>query len=217
MRTILVLNAKGGCGKTTLATNIATYYAASRHRRVCLVDLDPLGSSLDWLAARGDRQPVIEGLDGEQRVPRGAEVVVFDAPAKVHGKELANLVRRAQTLVMPVLPSPIDMRAAARFIDELVTLARVGSHKIKLATVINRARENSPGRFVLEDYLRSLKLPDGKKLPNVAVLRASQNYIRAAERGVGLFEMGSSAVGHDLELWRPLLRWLNGKASLPSA
>jgi chromosome partitioning protein len=218
MRSILVLNAKGGCGKTTLATNLAAYYAA-RGQKVALVDLDPLGSSIDWLDSRpGKRPPIIgvAGWKGQARVPRTVEVAVYDAPAKVHGSELSDLVRRAQSLLMPVLPSPIDLRAAARFSEELLGLGRVGNRKIKVATVINRARENSPGRFALEDFLRGLKMSDGRRLPFVGVLRASQNYVRAAERGLGIFELGPSSVAHDLELWRPITRWLNSKASLPN-
>ena len=83
---------------------------------------------------------------------------------------------------------------------------RVLGHKVRIGTVITRARENTLGRLVLEDYLRHLRLPDGGRLPFVAVLRASQNYLQAAERGLGIFELAPSHTGHDLELWRPLLR-----------
>ncbi len=219
MRSILVLNAKGGCGKTTLATNLAVYYAL-RNKSVALVDFDPLQSSMDWLEVRQEWRPYIHGVaaaNGPARMPRDTEVAIMDAPAAVHAQSLANLVRRAETVLMPVLPSPIDIRAAHRFTDELFHLSRVNRTQVRLATVINRARENSPGRYLLEDYLHTVKLPDGKRLPLVAVLRSSQNYIRAAERGLGIFELGPIAVSHDLELWRPLLRWLNSKRSLPAA
>ncbi len=219
MRSILVLNSKGGCGKTTLATNLASYYAG-RKKSVALVDLDPQQSSMDWLEARPDKRPSIHGLaaaDGSPRVPRNSDVVVMDAPAAVHAQALTNLVRRAETLVMPVLPSPIDIRAAHRFFEELLHVGRVSRKQIRLAAVINRARENSPAPYLLEEYLHSVKLPGGGRLPVVAVLRASQNYIKAAERGLGVFELGPMAVAHDLELWRPLLRWLNSKRSVPTA
>ncbi len=213
----MVLNAKGGSGKTTLATNIASHYAL-RQKSVALVDLDPQGCSTDWLAARPETRPVIHGVagwEGHARVPRSTDVVVMDAPAAVHGSALNDLVRRAETLVVPVLPSPIDLRAAHRFIEELLRLGKINRRQLRVATVINRAREHSPGRFALEEYLRSLKLPDGHKLPFVAALRASQNYLKAAERGLGIFEIAPSAVVHDVELWQPLTRWLNSKASQP--
>ncbi len=219
MRSILVLNSKGGCGKTTLATNLASYFAG-RKKSVALVDLDPQQSSMDWLEARPEKRPHIHGVpaaDGSPRVPRNTDVIVMDAPAAVHAQALTNLVRRAETLIMPVLPSPIDIRAAHRFTEELFRVGRINRKQVRLAAVINRARENSPGRYLLEDYLHSVKLPGGSRLPLVAVLRSSQNYLRAAGRGMGVFELGPMAVAHDLELWRPLLRWLNSKRSVPTA
>ena len=217
MRSILVLNAKGGCGKTTLATNLAASFAL-RNKAVALVDLDPQQSSMDWLEVRSENRALIKGVsavDGAVRLPRNLDFVVYDAPAGTHGSDLSQLARRAETIVIPVLPSPIDLRAAQRFTDELFHLSRVVKHQVRIGTVINRARENSPGRLILEEYLRNLRLPDGRKLPFVAVLRASRNYVRAAARGLSIFELGPAAVVHDLELWRPLLRWLGSKRSLP--
>lgn len=217
MRSILVLNSKGGSGKTTIATNLAAYYAL-RGYSVALADFDPQGSSTDWLAARPEHRSPIRGLEAWEsrfRVPAYTDYLVMDAPAAVHGPDLAELLRRAQSVIVPVIPSPIDLRAAVRFHDELTEIGSVARHRVALATVANRARENSPSRYLLEDFLRSLQLPDGRKLPFVACLRNSQNYVRAAERGLGLWECAPSLVEHDLELWRPLLRWLNSKRSLP--
>ncbi len=218
MRSILVLNPKGGCGKSTLAVNIAGYYAL-HGKNVVLADCDPQGSSADWLAARpGDRAKIygIEAWASGFHVPRGTEYVIMDARAATHGRALAELVRRAQSLVMPVLPSPLDMRAAVRFIDELTRLRRIINRNIKLATVANRVREDTVVSYSLETYLEGLKLPTGQRLPFLTVLRASQNYIRAAERGLTIFELAPSLVYYDLEQWAPLLRWLNSVRSLPS-
>jgi len=217
MRSILVLNSKGGSGKTTLATNIAVYYA-TRGKKVALVDLDTQGSSTDWLAERPEhRAPItgVAGFEGRVRVSGDTDYTIFDAPAALHGRTLSEMVRRAQTIVIPVVPSPIDLRAAARFIDELIGTARVVNRQVRVATVANRVREYSPSRWELEDFLDSLKLSDGRKLPFVAYLRQSQNYARAAERGLGIWEGTPSMVYYDLELWEPLIRWLNSKRSLP--
>jgi chromosome partitioning protein len=213
MRTIMLLNAKGGCGKSTLASNLASYYA-SEGNQVALVDFDPLRSSLEWLAARPETVPEILGIDGTEegmRVPRNMDVAIYDVPAGLRGKELTAMVRRAETLIIPVLPSPIDIRAAAHFIGELLTVGKVSRHQTKLAVVANRVRENTLVYHKLERFLKSLKIPF------VTSLRDTQNYIRAEERGLGLFEMAPSLVEKDLEQWQPLLKWLRSKRSLPQA
>jgi len=207
----MTLNAKGGCGKSTLATNLASFFASSQNK-VTLADLDAQQSSLEWLAARAEQRPPIHGLDACNevlRAPRDTDVLVLDAPAAVHGSELTALVKRTGTVVIPVLPSPIDMRACAHFIQELLTVGKVSRQQTKLAVVANRVRENTLIYHSLEAFLKKLKIPF------IATLRDSQNYIRAAERGLGIFEMAPSAVTTDLEQWKPLLRWLKSKRSQP--
>src|SRR5216683_1217438 len=122
MRHVMVLNAKGGCGKSTLATNIAVFFAREGHQ-VCIADYDPQRSSLDWLAQRPADLPPIGGVpaydEGLRNVTRATDILVIDAPARVHGTELNELVRRAETIIVPVLPSSIDMKACGHFMAEL--------------------------------------------------------------------------------------------------
>jgi len=211
MRSILVLNAKGGCGKTTLATNIASFYAV-QGLKVTLADFDPQHSSLDWLAARPEERPRIAGVAADAGAFRAApdcDCLVMDAPAAVHGRAITDLVRRAQSIVMPVLPSPLDMRAAAHFVEELLVVGKVSRQETKVAVVANRVRENTLIYHSLERFLARLEIP------LVATLRDTQNYIRAAERGLGIFELAPSLAEPDLQQWKSLTRWLNSKRSLP--
>jgi len=218
MRTILVLNSKGGCGKTTIATNLAAYYAVQGHK-VTLADFDPQGSSTDWLAGRPEKRPKIGGIavwsPSHARVPRGTEFLIMDAPARTHDKTLANLLHRAESVVMPVLPSPFDMRAAERFLGELFELRKIVDTRVKLAAVANRVRDNTRAAVALEAYLDTLKLPNGRKLPFLTMLRASQNYIRAADQGLSIFEFAPFATMQDREEWAPLIRWLDSPRSVP--
>ena len=94
MRHILVTNAKGGCGKSTIATNLAAYYA-SEGFETALADYDPQGSALAWLDERaedyGARSPGSRAYDsGLQAIPRNTEYLIIDAPARSHGKELSR-------------------------------------------------------------------------------------------------------------------------------
>jgi chromosome partitioning protein len=217
MRTILVLNSKGGTGKTTLASNLASWYAGQGHK-TALVDYDRQRSSLDWLELRPEDRPGIVGVDGTRpsaRLPRGIEVTIMDSPAGVRGKVLGDLLQKAQTALIPIVPSTIDLHAAEHFLDDLLEVGRVMRSRVRVATVANRVRERSPGTSDLEDYLRGLKLPGGRRMPFAAVLRNSQNYVHASERGLGIFEMAPSRVERDLEMWEPLTRWLRSKRSMP--
>ena len=210
MRTIMVLNAKGGCGKSTIATNLASYYAWEREEKVVLADFDPQGSSIAWLNARHQRRPDVIGIAAWKdpvRVPKDTDVLIIDAPARVEGKELTELIRRVETILVPVLPSPIDIRAAADFMKELLTSGKVSRKETKVAVIANRVRENTLIYHTLQSFLKSLKIPF------VTTLRDSQNYIRAEDRGIGIFEMAPSQVWQDLEQWEPLVRWLRSKRS----
>ena len=217
MRTILVLNSKGGTGKTTIACNLASWYAM-QGVKTALVDYDRQQSALDWLSLRPEDRPEIhpvEGTKASARLPRGTEVAILDSPAGVRGKMLGDLLQRAQTALIPIVPSAIDLNAAEHFLDDLLEVGRVMRSRVRVATVANRVRERSPGTTELEDYLRGLKLPGGRRMPFAAVLRTSQNYVHAAERGLGIFEIAPSRAQRDLEMWDPLTRWLNSKRSLP--
>jgi chromosome partitioning protein len=218
MRTILILNPKGGSGKSTIATNIAGYFA-TQGKNVTLADCDPQGSSQDWVAARSETKELINCAvlkKDSLEVPKGTEVLVMDTPAGVADGRLNKFLSRAETMVMPILASPIDIRAAERFLDDLFSLKGTINNKIKIATVANRVREDTLAAAKLEHYLNHIKLPNGKKLPFMTMLRASQNYIRAAEKGLSIFELAPSKTYYDREQWDPLVRWLNSNRSLPN-
>jgi chromosome partitioning protein len=212
MRHIMVLNAKGGSGKTTIATNLASFFAIEGHK-VVLADLDSSQrSATAWLEVRSAARPRIQGLAHNQssgRIGRNTDYVIMDAPAAVHGRQLADLIRRAETFVVPVLPSPMDMRAAADFIEEMRNNSRVERKEAKIALVANRARDYTNIYWELDEFLTK------QKAPFLTMLRDSQNYIRAAERGLGIFELAPYATAIDREQWEPLIKWLKSKRSQP--
>ncbi len=212
MRSIMVLNAKGGSGKTTVATNIASHYAAAGNK-VVLIDLDPQGSSLDWLEARSNGRSIITGIDGAHlsyRAPRSADYVIYDTPAAIKGRDLTDCLRRAQSVIVPVLPSSIDMRAATTFIQNVLNNGRVSRKETRVALIANRCRENYNSYQQLDSFLRKVR-----KAPFIGSLRETQNYVRAAERGLGIFELAPFQARQDLDQWQSIIRWLNSKRSQP--
>ena len=121
---------------------------------------------------------------------------------KRHGGEVTELLRRADTLLVPVLPSPIDMRAATRFIAELLKSGRISRGQTRIGLIANRVRENTRIYHALEDFLSEYDIP------LLTHLRESQNYIRAAETGLGIFELAPSQVAPDVVQWDPVIEWL---------
>ncbi len=212
MRHIMVMNAKGGCGKSTLATNIASCFVDEGYA-VVLADYDPQRSSIDWLERRPSARAQIAGVeaykDGLKHAPRNADILVIDAPARSHGKELADLVKHAETIVVPVLPSTIDMQAANRFIKELKSVGKVDRKDAKIGVVANRVREYTLIFEELDEYLTAAKAP------YVATLRDAQNYIRAYSRGLGIIELPEYLAWPDWEQWEPLMKWLRSVRSQP--
>ena len=212
MRHIMVMNAKGGCGKSTLATNIASYFADEGYG-VALADYDPQRSSIDWLERRPSNRAKIAAVkaykDGLRHAPRNADILVIDAPARSHGKELTDLVKHAETIIVPVLPSTIDMQASDRFIKELKAVGKVERKDAKIGVVANRVREYTLIFEELDEYLTSARVP------YVAALREAQNYIRAYTRGLGIFELPEYLAWPDWEQWEPLTKWLRSVRSQP--
>lgn len=212
MRSIMVLNAKGGSGKSTIATNLASYYA-NVGNKVMLVDFDPQHSSLDWLKERPVGRPGITGVDGTSgkiRTPRNIDYVIYDTPAAVRGKDLTALVRKTQSIITPILPSPIDMRAATDFIREILNNGKISRKETRIALVANRCRENTNVYHQLQEFLSKVR-----KAPFISVLRETQNYNRASDRGLGIFELAPYLITRDLEQWDPIIGWLNSRRSQP--
>ena len=202
MKKILVANPKGGSGKSTLATNLASYYALW-HVPVALSDLDPQQSSLEWLQQRPVQFNPIVGIDatsGRINAPKDIQRLVIDSPARTTQAQLRRLFEQCDEILVPVLPSPIDIRATAHFVGEL--LLDDVLRKARIGLVANRVREHTRIYGNLERFLKTLKIP------LVTHLRDTQNYIRAAERGIGIFEMPPYLVDQDIETWRPLINWI---------
>jgi chromosome partitioning protein len=212
MQRIVVLNPKGGSGKTTLAINLAAFFAA-RGDNTLLIDRDPQGSATRWLRKRKVPQPVINGIatfehDGrttrswQMRVPEGTQKVVVDSPAAVDARLLPELTRDANKIIVPVLPSDIDIHAASRCIADLLLVAKIKRAENRIGVIANRVRKNT---LMFQSLMRFL---EKLEIPIVATVRDSQNYVRAAEQGVGIHEMKPYLVKEDLAQWETLLAWL---------
>jgi chromosome partitioning protein len=213
MQRIVVLNPKGGSGKTTIAINLASYYAVQGLRPV-LMDFDQQGSTMRWLKKRSLQQPAIHGIAAYERnnrttrsfhlrAPGDAQRIVMDTAAAITSHEMPELVRGADAILVPVLPSDIDIHACSKCIADLLLVAKVKRSENRIAVIANRVRKHTLIYQSLMRFLGTLQIPI------VATFRDSQNYIRGAELGLGIHEMKPYLVREDTDQWEPLVKWLD--------
>jgi len=205
MKSILIANPKGGCGKTTLTVNLASYYAR-RGKSVGLVDLDEQGSAMTWLGLRPEKHPAIRGWHaarGGRSSLNGSEVVIMDGPARITSGKLEKAVANAHVILVPVLPSLFDMDAVARFLDGVCALPAVKKGKKRIGLVGNRVRSNT---ISSRDLKKALKKMPPKVVGN---LSDSQIYVRAGALGLGIFDVAQSQSQHLRDEWRSLVRFVN--------
>ncbi len=215
MQRVILLNPKGGSGKTTIATNLACYFA-SEHGPTMLVDYDAQGSSTRWLNVRPSLLPEIYGVAAFEnpagitrsfhlRAPVGTRRVVIDTPAGVRANEFRQLVRPNDCIIIPVLASHIDIDAAANFIERLRRLPSIRDGHTRVAVVANRVRARTLILRELEDFLRRVSFPF------IARFRESRHYLRASEQGLGIRELPVNDSAMDCAHWQPLFDWLAGR------
>ena len=214
MQRIVIINTKGGCGKTTISTNLASFYA-SKGRNTALYDYDPQSSSMRWMRVRDHDHEVadIYGVTAyknakgvtkswQLRMPPETERVIIDTPPGLKGPDLLDQLKGANAILIPVLPSSIDMYATADFIRDLLLGAKVRTNKVRIAIVANRIKKNTHAFAALERFLNTLSIPV------VARLRDTQNYVRAAEAGLGIHELKHQPIYVDKMHWVAIYNWL---------
>ncbi|OAN46654.1 chromosome partitioning protein ParA [Paramagnetospirillum marisnigri] len=204
MKTVLVGNIKGGCGKTTLATHIAGAFAAQGHA-TAIGDCDRQRSSLNWLRRRPESLPSITGLDWSKDVgspPKGLDRLVIDAPAAMHHKDVEDLIDISEIVVVPVLPGAFDEDATAHFLERLAKVKAVRKNKRIVAVVGNRLRPGTRASDHLDGFF------GGLGFPVVARLRDSQIYPTVAAQGATVLEGTDRRARSYAVEWEPLLELL---------
>lgn len=218
MNTTLVVNAKGGVGKTTITTNLAAYFA-SRGVPTTIADFDPQGSSLNWIAQRPAHVGKVHGADLSQRlgvglsphrreIPRVTRQLILDAPAGPSRLLLQDLLGRAQQILIPVAPSAIDVHATANFIKELLLVGHVRFRNIRVAVIANRVRNSKPVYEPLERFVASLNMTFLGRVTD------SDVYVDAAEGGLGVFDLPIDQSAAEQREFLPIARWVHDDSPL---
>ena len=203
MSTILVATPKGGSGKTTLATNLAGYFA-SRGKHVVLSDMDRQRSALQWLERRPYKLPLIHGQDGRGKYTSSlsADWTIIDSPAGLRGDKLSQAVSEADFIIVPMQPSAFDIVATRDFLEVLQQEKSVRKGRAFVAMIGMRVDQRTRAAQTLQAFLAQ------SGFPAVGNLRNAQVYALAAEQGASLFDIRPSQVSRDLQQWAPLLHWL---------
>jgi chromosome partitioning protein len=215
MNTTLVINAKGGVGKTTISTNLASFFA-SRNITTAIADYDPQSSSLNWLSLRSPEATKIHGADlaprhgtglsvGRRQIPRDTQQLIIDAPAGPSRLLLQDLLSRTQSILIPVGPSTIDIHASANFIKDLLLVGKVRFRNVRVAVIANRVRSSRPVYEPLERFVGSLGISFITRVSD------SDVYVDAAETGVGVFEMPAEKAGAEQREFQPIAQWVLGE------
>ena len=206
MPVVVVANPKGGVGKSTLATNIAGYFA-SRGHAVMLGDADRQQSSRLWLGLRpAAARPISTWELGEEhlaRPPKGTTHVVLDTPAGMHGRIFKEALKLADKVIVPLQPSVFDIFATRSFLDELAE--HRNATQLQVGMVGMRVDERTISADKLHEFVDTLGLPV------LGYLRQTQTYIQLAARGLTLFDVAPGRVERDLEQWQGICRWLEAK------
>ncbi len=203
MKTILIANPKGGSGKTTLATNLAGYFA-SQKRNVYLLDLDKQQSSASWLERRPTNLAKIKKLNelSDASKKKHADFIVIDSPAGLRGDKLKSLIKEADWVIVPMQASIYDRTATQDFIEKLKDEKAVRKERTFVAMLGMRINSRTKATQHLEQFLTE------SGFPSIGTLRDTQIYAHSAEEGSSIFDMPLYRVKKDIEQWIPLLAWL---------
>jgi chromosome partitioning protein len=206
MLKLLVASSKGGCGKSTIASNLAAYFAL-KGKATVLADADRQGSSRNWCEKRAVLDSAVLPLDAtrkgwQKHVPDDADCLVIDSGAGIRASEVAEFLDDVNTLVVPVLPSVVDLEATAPFLAELAALPRIRKHKVAVGLVANRTKPWTQLTQQASERIGAFPFP------LVAQLRDTQAYSLMNGLGKSIFDYHSEAVRSHQEDWQKLLRWL---------
>ena len=206
MRTILVASSKGGAGKSTVATHLAAHFAVEG-KATAILDADRQKSSTHWCEKRAAMETAVLPIDGSKRgwdkhIPDGVQRLVVDAPAGAMGEDLTAFLDIADAMIVPVLPSIIDLEATVPFLNSLAAHPRVKKGKLPVGLVANRLK---PWTTNSQQAVAQLK---AWPYPLVAELRDTQAYVLMAALGKSVFDYHSEQIRSHQEDWAPLLRWL---------
>ena len=210
---ISVVNSKGGSGKTTFASNLSVYLTYKKYKLV-LADYDRQKSSYKWLQKRPSNLPHIFGISNttdnfrfqtrswKMSLPQHTDIVIQDTAAGLFGHDLENIIKSSNLVIIPVVSSAHDIRAAGDCINEILQSNAYRTFKPQVFVIANRVNRNSLAFANLENFINKCNLSI------LAVLNDNKSYSFAAENGVGFHEIAIKIEDEEILEWKKIGAWI---------